>query len=82
MNGLFSVRPFTSLRNVLEGLGRCTRRRQALADRIKSIDWARIASSAGWVVGFIAVVGAVISMLPALLVVSAVATASFTFAPS
>jgi hypothetical protein len=55
-------------------------RRQAFVNKIKSIDWARVASSTAWVVGAIAVVAAVISILPVVLVVGAVATA-FTYDP-
>lgn len=47
-------------------------RKEALVSRLRSIDWANIASTTGRVAGAIAVVAAVISFLPALLLVVAI----------
>jgi hypothetical protein len=56
-------------------------RRQELVDRIKSVDWERTATAAGRVVAAIAVVGAVIAFLPAVLMVGAMVGALTLYDP-
>lgn len=49
-------------------------RRQEIINRVKSVDWGKVATETGRVVAAITVVGVAIVALPALLVVGAVAT--------
>jgi hypothetical protein len=56
-------------------------RRQAMIDRVKSVDWGKVASDAGRVAAAIAVVGAVIAFLPAVLMVGAMVGALTLYDP-
>jgi hypothetical protein len=56
-------------------------RRQAMIDRVKSVDWGKVASDAGRVAATIAVVGAVIAFLPAVLMVGAMVGALTLYDP-